>query len=66
MYATVIRLLILKNKIVFFEFAALQQLHGVFKTKVIIFGGDETRLGYVQYVQGIQPNIPARTACRHG
>ena len=25
------------------------------------FGGDETRSGYMQYVQGIQPNIPART-----
>ena len=22
-------------------------------------GGDETRLGYVRYVQGIQPNVPA-------
>ena len=25
-------------------------------------GGDETRLGYVQYVQGIQPNVPACTS----
>ena len=24
-------------------------------------GGDETRLGYEQYVQGIQPNIPTCT-----
>ena len=24
-------------------------------------GGDETRSGYVQYVQGIQPNLPAGT-----
>ena len=23
--------------------------------------GNETRSGYVQYVQGIQPNVPART-----
>ena len=30
------------------------------------FGGDETRLGYERYVQGIKPNIPARTTCRHG
>ena len=27
----------------------------------IKLGGDETRLGYVRYVQGIQPNVPART-----
>ena len=26
----------------------------------IKMGGDETRSGYVQYVQGIQPNVPAR------
>ena len=25
------------------------------------FGGDETRSGYVQYVYGIQPNLPALT-----
>ena len=24
-------------------------------------GGDETRSGYVQYGQGIQPNVPAHT-----
>ena len=24
-------------------------------------GGDETRSGFVQCVQGIQPNVPART-----
>ena len=24
------------------------------------------RSGYVQYVQGIQPNVPAHTSCRHG
>ena len=29
-------------------------------------GGDETRLGYVWYVQGKQPNVPACTTCRHG
>ena len=29
-------------------------------------GGDETRSGYVRYVQGIQPNVPAHTMCRHG
>ena len=29
-------------------------------------GGDETRSGYVQNVQGNQPNVPARTTCRHG
>ena len=34
-----------------------------FATKI---GGDETRLGYVRYVQGIQPNVPAHTTCRHG
>ena len=27
---------------------------------------DETRSGYVRYVQGYQPNVPARTMCRHG
>ena len=26
----------------------------------------DTRSGYVQYVQGNQPNVPARTTCRHG
>ena len=26
-----------------------------------IHGGDETRLGYMRYVQGIQPNVPACT-----
>ena len=29
-------------------------------------GGDEMRLGYLKYVQGIQPNVPACTMCRHG
>ena len=29
-------------------------------------GGNETRSGYVWYVQGNHPNVPARTACRHG
>ena len=29
-------------------------------------GRNETRSGYVQYVQGIQPNEPACTTCRHG
>ena len=29
-------------------------------------GGDETRSGYVRYIQGNQPNVPARTTCRHG
>ena len=24
-----------------------------------VLRSDETRLGYVQYVQGIQPNVPA-------
>ena len=24
-------------------------------------GGNETRSGYVQFVQGIQPNVPAQT-----
>ena len=28
--------------------------------------GDETRSSYVRCVQGNQPNIPARTTCRHG
>ena len=23
-------------------------------------------LGYVRHVQGIQPNVPAGTTCRHG
>ena len=32
----------------------------------IIMGGDEMRSGYMVYVQGIQPNAPARTTCRHG
>ena len=32
----------------------------------IFMGGDETRLGYMQYVKGNQPNVPARTICRHG
>ena len=27
--------------------------------KYLFVGGNETRSGYVQYVQGIQPNIPA-------
>ena len=27
-------------------------------------GGDETRSGYMQYVQGNQPNVSARTTCR--
>ena len=31
-----------------------------------VLGGDETRLGYVRYVQDIQPNVPAHTMCRHG
>ena len=26
-----------------------------------LFGGDDKRSGYVLYVQGIQPNVPART-----
>ena len=29
-------------------------------------GGDETRSGYVQCVQGIQPNILARTMLNRG
>ena len=29
-------------------------------------GGDETRSGYVRYVHGIQPNIPAHITCKHG
>ena len=29
-------------------------------------GGDEMRSGYVRYVQGNQPNVPACTMCRHG
>ena len=29
----------------------------------LCFGGDETRSGYVRYVQGIQPNVPAHTTC---
>ena len=29
-------------------------------------GGDETRSGYMRYVQGNQPNVPAPTTCRHG
>ena len=29
-------------------------------------GGDETRSGYMQYVQGNQPNVPACTMCWHG
>ena len=28
-------------------------------------GGDETRLRYVRFVQGNQPNVPAHTMCRH-
>ena len=31
-----------------------------------LLGGDETRSGYVRYIQGYQPNVPARTMCRHG
>ena len=31
-----------------------------------MLGGNETRSGYLQYIQGIQSNLPARTTCRHG
>ena len=27
----------------------------------LVLRSDETRSGYVRYVQGIQPNVPART-----
>ena len=36
------------------------------KFSSMILGGDETRSGYMRYIQGIQPNIPACTTCRHG
>ena len=29
--------------------------------KCVLMGDDETRSGYVRYVQDIQPNIPAHT-----
>ena len=29
--------------------------------RLLKLGGDGTRSGYVQYVQGIQPNVPAHT-----
>ena len=35
------------------------------KNMWVKFGGDETRSGYVQYVQGIQPNAPAVTTFIH-
>ena len=31
-----------------------------------MLGGDETRSGYVRYLQGNQSNVPAHTTCRHG
>ena len=32
----------------------------------LLKGEDEKRSGYMRYVQGIQPNVPAHTTCRHG
>ena len=32
-----------------------------YQKTVIIMRGDETRLEYVQYIQGILPNVPAHT-----
>ena len=29
---------------------------------MLLIRGDETRSGYMQYVQGIKPNVPACTA----
>ena len=31
------------------------------KAYAVLIGGDEKRSGYVWYVQGIQPKLPART-----
>ena len=38
-----------------------QERVSVMRKRRVHHGGDETRSGDVQYVQGIQPNVPART-----
>ena len=52
--------LIYENK---FSFWLNPFLDGFGQLKI---GGDETRSGYMWYIQGIQPNVPARTTCRQG
>ena len=44
----------------------LNYIQGVYLFKSFQVGGDETRLGYLRYVQGNQPYVPARTMWRLG
>ena len=43
------------------EIVEFYQKIGWFNLNGLIFGGNETGLGYVQYIQGIQLNVPIPT-----